>query len=365
VHCEHSILVQADGGINDWMRDAVALLSTGERIEGTYDGYGNLNPHDRSIPSRSVVVHRACWEVAGKPEFSYYAEHDLSSQYADDQGFYFHDEHDLIDPRITDGVERARLLEEGRERRVKTRFDERAQHFCLLLLDSRNEDPETAWEVWFPVFNDYEEGCFRIASRLEEDRLCDQRKFDGFDEAKRSARELWSTWVQSEEFAALKTRSDELLQQTRQRQYEKLKDEGTYKVSYKTVDGDLHAGTEGDRTEVLDPDLWKGHRRVYFVQNKLTRAVVFVADGPDKALGRETFLKQPGYRGNHSPEWEARVSALRAATSESLRIAQETADRLNAEWATAGYPMEFPGELDVERTEPSVSADFKEEVPAQ
>ena len=60
---------------------------------------------------------------------------------------------------------------------------------------------------------------------------------------------------------------------------------------------------------------------------------------PDKALGVQTFVSNPEYKGNTSPEWEARVQAIRAAGRESREQATAEAKRLNEEWAAAGYPM--------------------------
>lgn len=85
-HCKHSIISIADRGINEWMMDAVVLDKRGSRILGTYDGYGRLDELEIAdlMCSGAVMAHQACWEVAGKPEFSHYEKNGLTSESAAD-----------------------------------------------------------------------------------------------------------------------------------------------------------------------------------------------------------------------------------------------------------------------------------------
>lgn len=330
-HCQHSILVQPDEGINDWMNVAVVVTADGETVEGAYDGFGNLDGTcvERKLED-GVMVHLACWEVAGKPGLAHYRERGLESKWAKDQGCFFRDEHDVIDPRVTDAAERERLLVEGRERRVRARFDDRASEFGLLLRDSRNEDPERAWRVWFPVV-EWDDGMYRVTSRLEEEEAWDPRQFEFEKDAEQVARALYSSWLESEEFAKLKARSDELVEEARLRYHEKLKKEGRYGVECRYVPGD---------TLLNDGPVSTTGRAIFYVVDKRTRQEIVVLDGPSEAMGYKTFVAQPEYRGNGSPEWEARVQEIRAAAAESRRLANAEASRMNLEWAASGYPTD-------------------------
>lgn len=330
-HCGHSVLVHADVGINDWMQQAVVLSSTGDRYEGVYDGYGRIECEDGDevvdvMNHGGVMAHLACWEVAGKPEFWHYREHNLTSPSSEDQGYFFDEEHDVIDPRVTDPVERERLLGAGRAMREENRLDEKAREVGLLVRDSRF-GPES-WNLFFWVLGPVD-GKFALTDKFRRETVIDATTEE---QAEQHALRAWSSWLESEEFAKLKKRSDGLVELARLRWIEKIKLEGRFKVGYKPARGDtvLH---EGERE-------WTGGRSIFYVHDRVTSKEVAVMDGPDMALGRRTFVAQPGYDGNNSPEWEARVEEFRAAQSESRRLADEEAKRLNDEWAAAGYPME-------------------------
>lgn len=94
--CGHPLLARhaTDEGINEWMREGVAIFKNGDRISGEYDGYGRLDGYCEI--DRAACWHRACWELAGKPEF------DQASTSANDQGHFFDDgAHDMLDPLRT------------------------------------------------------------------------------------------------------------------------------------------------------------------------------------------------------------------------------------------------------------------------
>jgi hypothetical protein len=59
-----------------WMGHAVCLTPDGSRVIGQYDHYGSLGSYslvDHSGPF--AIYHKACWELAGKPEYDRPARH--------------------------------------------------------------------------------------------------------------------------------------------------------------------------------------------------------------------------------------------------------------------------------------------------
>lgn len=66
----------------NWQSEAVVLTPGGSRIIGHYDGYGRIGGTDLSEQiDQFSVHHKACWDLAGKPEY------DKPSPHARDQGF--------------------------------------------------------------------------------------------------------------------------------------------------------------------------------------------------------------------------------------------------------------------------------------
>lgn len=331
-HCKHSILVHSDEGINDWMQQAVVLSSTGDVYQGTYDGYGRLDEcEDGEILDDmyrgAVMVHAACWEVAGKPAFWHYREHGLTSTSAEDQGYFFDDEHDMIDPRVTDSVERECLLGAGRALREQRRFDERAREVGYMLKGPRFD--AESWHLMFTVIGPVgEPPVYALVDKFHRETKIDAATEE---EGEKIALRAWKSWLDSEEFAKLKERSVELDAAARMQWIEKLKVSGRYEVGYKPTQGDTVL-REGERD-------WTGGRQIFVVRDKVTYRDVAVMDGPDKEFGRKTFV-ETGPRGTQSPEFKARMEGMWASRRESERLATEEAARLNAEWAGAGYPVE-------------------------
>ena len=101
--CEHPMLSShATGKRNAWMSDVVAVTSTGNVINGEYDGYGGIGTVDffDGGLDNATVYHRACHEIAGKP-MAYTGD----SAHAEDQGFFFDEpQHDLPDPRTVSAI---------------------------------------------------------------------------------------------------------------------------------------------------------------------------------------------------------------------------------------------------------------------
>lgn len=95
--CGHS--VRHDGSVNStsrWMTQAVVVSSDGDVGTGEYDGYGSVMPHNKNADCYALqgkeVWHRACWEIAGKPEFT------GASRSAYDQGHFVGDNNDPTQP---------------------------------------------------------------------------------------------------------------------------------------------------------------------------------------------------------------------------------------------------------------------------
>lgn len=82
-------------GTNAWMQQAVALSKRGDRMHGDYDGYGRLDGVDIfELTEEPALYHAACYELAGKPEFT------TPSRDSADQGYFFAPgEYTIPDPR--------------------------------------------------------------------------------------------------------------------------------------------------------------------------------------------------------------------------------------------------------------------------
>ena len=92
--CGHPALCSAatTRGVNEWMSGVVVLFENGTRIVGSYGGYGDIDDDDDVHDGG--WWHEACWEVAGKPDYT------RESRQSGDQGWFFDaGEHDLPDPR--------------------------------------------------------------------------------------------------------------------------------------------------------------------------------------------------------------------------------------------------------------------------
>jgi hypothetical protein len=344
-HCQHSILAQSDPGINDWMEHAVVLTTYGI-YEGKYDGYGGLEGGyaeedgeytEELHHGRGIMVHEACWEVAGKPEFSYYSERGMSSPPARDQGYFFDEEHDMIDPRITDLGERERLLDEGRRVRARARYDAKARDVGEAMAKAARLPPDDRWQVRFSIWEPKGlQTDFLIVNSILGFGVV-EKGLTSKEAAVARARELYLQWIESEEFTTLHLHVRVLYDISQRAYLENLKEKGRYHTAAANVLGD------SIRRDGRD---WAGTRTVYSVQDTVTCLTVVTMDGPNEALGRKTFLPQEGYEGNTSPEWEARAQEVHAATRESARLAVAEAARLEGEWVAAGYPLPGPNQGD-------------------
>lgn len=358
-HCDKGIVDASgtDEGINEWMAHVVMLSDNGSRmIEEKYGGYEG--EYEQFSMSDSVWVHFACWEVAGKPEFEAY---DGPSKHDPDQGCgSFRGSHDIIDPRITDEDERARLLAEGIAGRTKRQFD---HHACevrdwMQMMESSYIEEEYKEHPWKRRWDCYEtyphtpEGVFirglekdgtwwHISDQLDNELPDVESILRGTEEevlAEMAHR--WARFLESDEHAAYMARAKELSDAHYREELEKYKATGRYEVSYcPPRSGRDTVKKEGERD-------WHSGRTMYTVEDRLTYKRVATMDKPLKALGSKTFVADPDYDGNQSAEWEARMEVVRAATHESHRLAEEKAQELNDKWARDGYPPPKKWNLD-------------------
>jgi hypothetical protein len=273
-------------------------------------------------------LHRACWEMAGRPDAEAFEK---PSKTISEEGYIQRESLWVITPDVTDEAERTQLLADGKVAHEKRVFDQMATE-----LDNHIEtNPEymDEDEREFPYRQLFRvsawSGNVTIIGRLRND----YHEFDGTpDEAEAECKRLYEEFMASDECKALKARRAELTAIWEAKQLAKFKEEGRYEVSRRPAKGDT-IKTEGERD-------WTGSRSFFTVSDKLEYETIEEFDGPDKALGRKTFIadEERTEKGYASKEWEVRLDAIHAAMDESRNMAQALADRLNQEWADAGYP---------------------------
>lgn len=344
--CGHSVLSSSsvDPEINEWMKDVVILGENGTRLIAEFDGYSGH--YDEQVGyGGGVWLHQACWEVAGKPEYEAF---DGPSPSAEDQGYFFGKEHDLIDPRITDEAERERLLAEGIVIREKRWYNGRARKVsewldpneCRYHSDEKKAEPWRHRYSYFQTCLHEENGDFvkdedgkavrdpegwHFSDNLDPDIPYEDRNFRGTeDELKAELAARWARFVESDEAAAYLAHRKKIRDEAQAEEFAKIKAEGRYEVSRKEAKGDTVV-KEGDRD-------WTGRRSIYTVRDRLSYKEVAVFDAPNKALGRQTFQgKYP----------EERIEAMHASGQESSELAKAEAGRLNKQWEADGYPWDW------------------------
>jgi hypothetical protein len=301
-HCDKGIVDASatNEGINEWMAHVVMMTANGSRmVEPEYDGYEG---HYERFCDGAVWVHNACWEIAGKPEFDAY---DGPSGYDPDQGGgSFRGSLDIIDPRITDEAERARLLAEGIAARTKKRYDHNARqvHDWTDQEDSEYHREKHNGEMFrqrYTYGNKYSEdgeggytkheNAWVVYDELDRER--DEVTYAGTeDELKAHLTALWNAFQESDEHAAYIARAEEMTAAYYAEQIEKFKTEGRFKTTYgpKQVDGQ---------------EVWPVHQ---------------VKDDLHYRMDKEWF---------HGDGAKARCQAK--------------ADKLNEAWAAAGHPDKF------------------------
>lgn len=325
--CGHPLLCRqaTDAGINDWMSDAVALGPDGSRILGEYDGYGRIG--DTDSLHWAACLHRACWELAGKPEWDRYGSPSAQSA---DQGWFFDDgAHDLVDPRMSEG--RDEILRKGVEDRVRRRFDARATEVYEAVHGEPLDEEDRPWRRRFH-YGPAREAGKRIPGRWYRSDAWrvlfegDNGLFDGTESGVvASLQAAWDEFVAGDECRALLARAEEIRAESRERWIGDLKKRGRYRVGWgpSRKGGDDVGGFRAERTR-------------FYVTDELSFEEVasFDYEGEPRSFGAD-----PDYPGNHSPEWEARVEENRAEAAARRGKADEMASRLNVAWAAAGHPV--------------------------
>ena len=307
--CNHPLLCpQATSeGINDWMSDAVALSNRGGRAIGEYDGYGRVGGQDEL--DHQACLHVACWEKAGKPDFDHYGE---PSAHAQDQGWFFDDaDHDMIDPRITEG--REELLAKGVEARTKARYDQRAREVNEWVNGNREdigtEYYRAPWQHRFSYGKCYEKteqkpGSYVSPKVIEGEWYVsdsfgvlwlDEHVKGTEEEVQALLKAAWASYEASPECQALLAHALELQAAAKRAHHEKLKAEGRYDVSYGP--SRIFVG--------------KGHVERYLVRDQMTYENVAEFD--------------------YESEGDDRLARRAKADAEAAR--------LNTVWAAEGYPF--------------------------
>lgn len=333
--CGHPMLSPeaTSEGINEWMSDAVALSRDGDRAVGTYDGYGRADGYEVGDCGMDVAwVHRACWEKAGRPEWSRYGSPSAS---AGDQGWFFDDgDHDLIDPRVEDEGERARLLAEGVERRSRMRHDQRARKVARMF--EEREDDAPAWRRRYKV-SSYENRDGALVVYAIDDLTGEEvsGEFGSLEEIESHCASLWAAFVDSEEARAYLARATEMRREAREAFLEKMRVEGRYEVSYRTVKGDRIEDGPDDELP------WQGSRRTFYVVDRMTCDRHPLPASPVEELGIETYRRDPEWEGEYASEaWARRVEEVREATRREREMAEDLASRLQRDWIDRGAPWE-------------------------
>ena len=309
-HCDHGILSEdaTDEGINEWMAEVVMLSPNGKMVVDTeYSGYEG--EYERFSMNGSVWAHKACWELAGKPEFATY---DGPSRSDPNQGAGGKDEL-IVDPRITDEAERERILTEGIARRKERLYSYKAERACGLAAKAKRDHyikqhEGEMWRLRYYYGQDFERDESGEFLRGEDGRgirtmnrwyYCDQLDvdhdggeltFEGTeDECKAHLAKLWEEFLASDELKGYVAFCTERARKHREERIEKLKVEGRFRPTYgpRQIDG---------------KEIWP----VYWVEDEL-----YIEDLRDES-------------------WHGDGCKTRA---------QARADELNAAWAASGYKV--------------------------
>lgn len=129
--CGHSIRHKgATVAQSAWLAQAVVVFANGDRVSGEYSGYGEVGHAEdlADAEGRFAMYHRACWLLAGKPEF------EKPSGHARDQGHFF-GEYDPEEPKSLADCESlkeaARIIREEEKRAwEKARAEMRAEYLA-------------------------------------------------------------------------------------------------------------------------------------------------------------------------------------------------------------------------------------------
>ena len=328
--CKHGILEagSADEGINEWMAEVVILNPDGNMtVDTEYTGY--VGDYERFDGAGAVWLHKACWEVAGRPDADAFDGPSHGDHHQGGGGTHAH----IIDPRITDEAERARLLEEGLAKRNARIYTEQARKVQEWLDKSelkyhREEHGDEMWRLRYHYGQTHlrdEDGGFVLSDpevsysfvkdptgwdyydKLNRDEV-EGTHFTGTeDELKAHLAAEWAKFIESDECKAYVAHREAEVAKHRAEQIEKFKTEGRFKVSYHS-----------------DHQASKGHT-VFYVRDEFE----YDSDVTGFSTNDHEFK---GARG----------------------MAQAKADRLNEAWAAAGHPQAFSHDLFEARVYPGL-----------
>ena len=132
--CDHSIRSHhATSDKSEWMTKVVVVYQNGDRLSGTYDGYGHLGGDDMSLegePYRSMY-HKACFTLLGEPAFS------APSKCAKDQG-YFVEDTEISEPKTPEDLSALKAKAEEQQKM----WDEEVREKQLI---KGNDCPKCGW----------------------------------------------------------------------------------------------------------------------------------------------------------------------------------------------------------------------------
>lgn len=139
--CDHSIRhAGATNQTSRWMAQAVVLFENGDRISGEYDGYGSVGEHGGDEPviglGEEEAWHRACWMIAGKPEFT------KPSRSASDQGHFVGD-YDPAQPKTKADLD-ALKARAAADRAARQAAAKRSRAQCIADMKAKGE-PIPEW----------------------------------------------------------------------------------------------------------------------------------------------------------------------------------------------------------------------------
>lgn len=310
-HCDRGILSEdaTDKGINEWMAEVVMLSPKGNMVvETEYSGYEGH--YEKFSMNDSVWAHKACWELAGRPD---YASYDGPSRFDPNQGAGGKDVL-IVDPRITDEAERERILAEGLARRNQRLYEWRAEKACEMAAKAKRayyikQQGGEMWRLRYHCGQDFERdengeflrgedgrgikapNRWYYYDNLDVDHEGDESTFEGTEaELKAHLAKLWEDFLASDELKGYQDFCAERSRKHREERIEQLKAEGRFKPTYgpRRIDG---------------KEVWP----VYWVADEL-----YIEDLRDEFW--------------HGEGCQAK--------------AQAKADELNAAWAASGYVVD-------------------------
>jgi len=324
-HCSRPVHDYTTEGINEWMSSAVVLLSDETRLVGELDTEQAHGVGGSKVEAEDAKwLHKVCWEDAARPEYDAY---EGPSKRLDQDDFIERKSLWVITPEVDDPAERAQLLADGEVAYEARLFDRMATELDNLIETNpeymSDEEREFPYRQLFRV--SAWSGNVGITDRLRND----YDEFKGTkEEAEVECKRLYDEFMVSDKYAALVARREELNKNWEIERMAKLKEEGRYEVSYRPSrkGGDWMNGRQMGRT-------------MFYVKDKLEYDTVAEFDFSEEMAPKKYETPEDNdYEGNHSAEWEARVESFRGETDRIRGLADAECDRLNKEWADAGYP---------------------------